>query len=416
MQSRRFDHDRGSSPIVILVALVTIVLAAPTASLAKHRVTVMTRNLYLGADLSPAINATSTNDFIRKNGQILRDVDTNDFPVRARGLANEILAKDPDLVGLQEVALWRTGPVNHLAPITHDLTATTVTHDCLQLLLAALNQGRERYRVVAVQTELDFEAPADYDGVAGDGDLPGLNDDGELKGRLTMPDVILARTGGNVKTANATGGHYQTLYTPVISGIPVTVERGWTQADARVRGSGWFRFVNTHLEAFGDPTIREAQAEELVAPGGAATGDLPVILVGDLNSDDDTVQGGDRLAYQALTDAGFGERSTDDPLSCCLDTSILTDDFGSVSDFDHQVDHVLTNDSNVELPELVGDRAPARERVLGLGPRRSVQRPPSPVAAPRGLAQMRGRIGDCREAAAPSGRCAPGARELLESG
>src|SRR5581483_10713476 len=345
--------------LLALAALLGLALSTPAVASAKHELRVMTRNLYLGADLGPAIRATSTNDFIRKNGQILRDVDTNNFPVRAKGLAQEILSKNPDLVGLQEVALWRTGPLNDLAPITHNFTASDVKYDFLQLLLDQLNKQRDRYRVVTVQREFDFEAPADYNGVSGDGDLPGLNDDGELNGRLTMRDVILAKTGGNVKTRNAGGGNFQTLYTPVISGIPVTVERGWTQVDARVRGSDWFRFVNTHLEAFGEPTIRAAQAKELGAPGGPATGSLPVILVGDLNSDDDTVQDGDRLAYQALLDAGFAERSTADPLGCCLNTSILTDNFGSVGDFDHQVDHVMTNDPAVTLLDSsVTGRAP----------------------------------------------------------
>ena len=63
----------------------------------------MTRNVYLGADLTPAIQAASTNDFVDANGQIVRDVDTNNFPIRAKGLAQEILQKKPDLVGLQEV-------------------------------------------------------------------------------------------------------------------------------------------------------------------------------------------------------------------------------------------------------------------------------------------------------------------------
>ena len=76
----------------------------------------MTRNLYLGADLAPAIGAPSLEAFVAANGQILREVTANDFPVRAKGLAKEILEKEPDLVGLQEVALWRTGPPS-LTPV-----------------------------------------------------------------------------------------------------------------------------------------------------------------------------------------------------------------------------------------------------------------------------------------------------------
>jgi endonuclease/exonuclease/phosphatase family metal-dependent hydrolase len=320
----------------------------PGAALAQgqgHAIGVMTRNLYLGADLSPAINASGGGAFIRANGQILRDVDTNNFPVRAKGLAQEILSKHPDLVGLQEVALWRDGPVDLTAPLTGNFTASHVTYDYLQLLLDQLNKGKERYRVAISEPEFDFEAPADYDGDPLTGPFGA-----DKNGRLTMRDAILARVGHGVRVEHAVGGHFHTVFSPFIAGlIVVHVTRGWAATDASVRGSGWFRFLNTHLEAFGDPTIREAQANELVAPGGPATGELPVVLVGDLNSDDDTVQGGDRLAYQALTVAGFSERSTANPLSCCLNTSILTDNFGSVSDFDHQVDHVLTNDPQIAL-------------------------------------------------------------------
>jgi endonuclease/exonuclease/phosphatase family metal-dependent hydrolase len=320
----------------------------PSAASAQdrgHAVGVMTRNLYLGADLSPALNATGGGQFIEANGQILRDVDTNNFGVRAKGLAREILSKDPDLVGLQEVTLWRDGPVDLSAPLTGIFTASHVTYDYLQLLLDQLNKGKRRYQVAISEPEFDIEAPADYDGDPSTG-LFGA----DKNGRLTMRDVILARVGHGVKVAHAVGGHFETLFTPTVAGLlTLRVTRGWAAANAKVRGSGWFRFVNTHLEAFGDPTIREAQAKELVAPGGPATGELPVVLVGDLNSDDDTVQGGDRLAYQALTAAGLSERSTANPLSCCLNTGILTDNFGSVSDFDYQVDHVLTNDPQISL-------------------------------------------------------------------
>jgi endonuclease/exonuclease/phosphatase family metal-dependent hydrolase len=321
----------------------------------------MTRNLYLGADLAPAIGAPDLDSFVAANGQILREVTANDFPTRARGLAREILAEEPDLVGLQEVALWRTGPPS-LAPVLGaGPSATTVRVDYLQSLLDQLNKGQPRYEVVVAQNEFDFEAPADENGVAGDGPNAAIPN-AEINGRLTMRDVILARKGAGVSTANPAAGHFANLLTVPVAGVPVTVTRGWTSADAKVRGSGWFHIVNTHLEAFDPasqvPSVRARQAAELVAPGGPATSSLPVVLVGDLNSDDDTVEPGDQQAYRALLEAGMVERSTGTPLGCCLKSSLLAEGAGgSVADFDHQVDHVMTDDPHdvrLEDSEVTG--------------------------------------------------------------
>lgn len=315
-------------------------------------VRVMTRNLYLGANLTPAIGAKSLDELVAANGQILREVTANDFPTRARGLAAEILALKPDLVGLQEVALWRTAPPS-LAPLQTGPSATTVRYDYLQELLDELNggkgKGKAQYEVVVVQQEFDLEAPADENGVAGDGPAAQGLPNAEINGRLTMRDVILARRGAGVQTWNAEGANFNSLLTVEILGAKLPVARGWTATDAKVRGSHPFRFVNTHLEAF-DPEVRAEQAAELVAAGGPATSPLPVVLLGDLNSDDDTVSGADTLAYDVLLQAGFVERSTDDPLSCCLKSSLLAVGAGgSVADFDHQVDHVMTRD-----PKVVG--------------------------------------------------------------
>lgn len=301
----------------------------------------MTRNLYLGADLTPAIVAKTLPEFVAANGQILREVTANNFPVRAKGLAAEILKAKPDLVGLQEVALWRTAPVD-FDVLTKGPSATTVRYDYLAELLTELNRGPDRYEVVVVQNEFDLEAPGDEDGNPETGPFGA-----DINGRLTMRDVILSRRGAGVDTKNALGANFVTNLVVPVAGVPVTIKRGWTATDARVRGSGWFRFVNTHLEAF-HPLVRQAQAAELVAPTGPATSDLPVVLVGDLNSDDDTVAGPDRLAYETLLAAGMVNRSTDDPLSCCLDSSLLAvGKGGSEADFDHQVDHILTRDPEV---------------------------------------------------------------------
>jgi endonuclease/exonuclease/phosphatase family metal-dependent hydrolase len=332
--------------LVALIAAVSVLaLLLPSAAAAKKDdhsdngkgkvVGVMTRNLYLGADLGPVIAAENTEQVVTASGAVLRDVVANDFPTRAKGLAHEILEQKPDLVGLQEVAYWHTTPITP--------AGKEITIDYLNLLLNELNRGPDRYEVVVVQNEFGTETPADFNGVAGDGPGGELAD-AEVLGSLQMRDVILARTGAGVHTWNASGGNFNTLLELSVGGQPVAVKRGWTATDAQVRGSHPFHFVNTHLEAF-HPLVRAAQAKELVAPGGPATSNLPVVLVGDLNSDDDTVSGADQLAYQALLAAGFVERSTNNPLGCCLNSSLLAEGAGgSVSDFDHQVDHVMTND------------------------------------------------------------------------
>ena len=317
-------------------------------------VSVMSRNVYLGANLELGVRATSLQGLVHAAGTILHQVDQNDFRVRAKGLATEILSKNPDLVGLQEVALWRTGPCteNPLPP-----KAMHVRYDYLRLLLDQLNRGKARYRVVIAEPEFDFEVYANTDGSDSTA-APGCILGSEINGRLTMRDVILARI-GHVTTSNARGGHFATLLQAKPGGVAVNVTRGWARVDAKVPGARQFRFITTHLEAFdnqltnhtniggdvGNGQIRQAQAKELIKRGGPATGKLPVILVGDLNSDTKTqIKPADALAYEALLHAGLAERSTSNPLGCCLNADVLTiSGGGKLSDFNHKVDHVMTN-------------------------------------------------------------------------
>jgi endonuclease/exonuclease/phosphatase family metal-dependent hydrolase len=344
---------------VLLAVAVLMFAAVPAQGLGHHhkpnppKVKVMTRNLYLGADLGPGTSATSLQGLVDGAGQILNQVDDTNFPVRAKGLAKEIVQKSPDLVGLQEAALWRTAPCtdNPIPP-----SATTVRYDYLKLLLAQLNKKRKLYHLAVSEPEFDFEVWANTDGNESTS-APGCPFGSEINGRLTMRDAILARNGA-VQTSKPKGHHYSTLLQVTPGGVPVDVTRGWVRVTAKVPHAPKFNFVDTHLEAFdnqasnhtnqdtdiGNGEVREAQAKELVAPGGPATGKLPVILVGDLNSDIATsIKPGDGLADQALLDAGFTERSTSNPLSCCIEDSYdLTT--GSASDFDHKVDHVMTDD------------------------------------------------------------------------
>ncbi|MDQ2676445.1 MAG: endonuclease/exonuclease/phosphatase family protein [Actinomycetota bacterium] len=355
-------------------ALLGLVMMLPAAADASHtkkgvNVKLMTRNIFLGADLGPALAASNTNEFIEANGEILREVDQTDFPRRAGILADEILSKKPDLVGLQEVALWRTAPPNVTPALTNTPTATTVEYDFLQLLLDELNDGlydegsdeyeEGAYEVVVVQEEFDFEAPADENNVDGDGPNAFIPN-AEINGRLTMRDVILRRVGSNVKTKNETGGNFENeLVVRVANVVNVPVTRGWTQLDATAKKKikkgkhkgksvkKKFRFVNSHFEAFDDeterPSIRARQADELIQK--AANDDRSIIL-GDFNSDSPGVKPGDEQAYEVLQSGGLdqpyvtGFRTlADHPGSCCV-PDLFTP---SPSEFDHQVDHVMTN-------------------------------------------------------------------------
>ena len=352
----RTAPNRWLALSLLAAALVCLAFAGPAAAKpAKQKpkgttVNVMTRNLYLGADLGPAINSTSQSAFFEANGGIVRQVEATNFPVRAKGLAKEILSNKPDLVGLQEVALWREaaptlGPVFSGKP-----EATTVKFDFLALLLAQLNKGKTLYKPVVVQNEFDFEAPADANGIPGDGPPPPIGPlaNTEVNGRLTMRDVILARVGAGVVTSNPKSGNFSKLLIVKVAGSKeIAVTRGWTSVDAKVRGSKPFHFVNTHLEAFDNeaeyPSVRAQQASELVAPAGPATSKLPVVLVGDLNSDVKTeVKPGDGQAYRVITKAGFRERATNKPTGCCIDSSYDLKT-GSNKEMDHKVDHILTN-------------------------------------------------------------------------
>jgi endonuclease/exonuclease/phosphatase family metal-dependent hydrolase len=356
-----------------LAVLAVVAMVAPSSSSAaaksRHVVRVMTRNLYLGADLTPGLHAKSLTDLNDAAGEIFNQVKENNFPVRARGLAREILKTNPDLVGLQEAALWRTEPTCKYILPPGPYTATHVAYDYIKSLLGQLNKGKKRYRLVAAEPEFDFETEANTDGSSDhscDEDV-----------RLTMRDAILARVGAGVTTARVRAGHYKTLFAPKLAGIvSVPVTRGWLSADVRVRGRE-LRFVDTHLESFdnqpsnptnqgkdvGNGQVREAQARELIAKGGPATGKSPVVLVGDLNSDVRTsIKPGDGFADRALLNAGFRERSTYKPLSCCLNTNVLTapGGGGKVRDFDHKVDHVMTNRPNKIklLRSIVTGRSP----------------------------------------------------------
>jgi endonuclease/exonuclease/phosphatase family metal-dependent hydrolase len=230
--------------------------------------TVMTRNLYLGADITRPLAALQApperqvEALIAANTTLRAIVDQTSFPLRAKQLAREIDQRKPDLIGMQEVALWRHGPLD-------GTPATVVDYDFLQTLLDELNALGEHYHVAQVQQESDVSAPAILAG-----SLQNV--------RLTMRDVVLERAHNGVHVLAADGANYVTRIPITIAGQTLEFIRGYNQVDVRAGGQT-VRFINTHLESqLSD--VAFAQAQELLAGPAAASG-LPTIVVCDCNSD-----------------------------------------------------------------------------------------------------------------------------------
>ena len=368
--------------LIVVLGLTLLPGAADAKGQGKkkgHQLTVMTRNLYLGADLSPALNATDVNGAVDAAFQIEQQVHRTQFPtVRAALLANEIKKRKPDIVGLQEAALWRTGPYD-LGAVTTGPKATQVDPqggDFLSDLLSKLNKGGKKgkkgaaaakkkkkpplqYRIAVVKTEFDFELPVNK----GSGGLTVCPAQCHNE-RLTMRDAILVRKG--VKVSNVSSGTYNTLLQVKVGGVlNVNVTRGWAAGDFKVNGKK-VHVVDSHFEAFDSGSsntgsdgktypkggIREAQAKELIAPGGPTSSKHPTILLGDFNSDSpvhgDQVDPGDALAYRALLAGGWSERAfTPPPFGCCIQDSNLSNP--STAGVTHRVDHVMSNSKKIKF-------------------------------------------------------------------
>lgn len=266
-------------------------------------VTVMSYNLYLGADIFSLVG-TSPEQVPLVAAQLWADVQTTDFPSRAVAIAAEIAEHQPELIGLQEVTLYRSQFPSDFIMGNTEPNAEDVEYDFLELILQELTAIGLDYQVAAVNTNADVELPATSDG------------QNFFDIRLTDRDVILARH--DVSTSNAVE---ETFSLDVTAPVPVGGEevpflRGYSHVRAEVDGVS-FTFANTHLEVRVDGNLQpqDGQALELIAT--LANVASPVILVGDFNS---APESGGTSPYFQLSMAGYTDAAADLGLNeptCC---------------------------------------------------------------------------------------------------
>jgi endonuclease/exonuclease/phosphatase family metal-dependent hydrolase len=246
--------------------------ALDAASRGARPVSVMTRNLYIGADVDAAMAALGNADPSDDLPALMTALGTlqhTDFAARAQAVAHEIATNRPDVVGLQEVYDLTVIPA--LLGLEGDEIAIPFL-DGLRLALAAEGVN---YLVAARNTTTDAT-------IAG----------GAV--HIVDHDVVLVNADRVTLLADSVGAVYGTNIGQVAEGI--TLLRGYVTRRAVVGGVPTL-LVNTHLES-GEGTdfenLRAAQAYELAGVLGT---EHRVILTGDFNGAPGTTM------YQILTSA-----------------------------------------------------------------------------------------------------------------
>src|SRR6266566_494961 len=126
-------------------------LSEQRVSAGSSDVTVMTQNLYVGADVDLVIRALGTpdpGDDFPALQLAIETVAKTDFPARAQAIAAEIARRLPDAVGLQEVSRINIDLRPLGAPFVVD-------QDFLALIQAALADRGLNYRVAATSDNIN---------------------------------------------------------------------------------------------------------------------------------------------------------------------------------------------------------------------------------------------------------------------
>jgi hypothetical protein len=305
-------------------------------------ITVMTRNVYVGADIDKVITATNEEELVQYATEAFMSLGQTNFWERAVALAREIKWTRPDLVGFQEISTIQLQIPGGEMEVVYDYEA---------ILMATLSAMDLPYKVAAKVKNFEVEVPV----------IVGENEGEYVIGtvRLTDYDLVIARK--NVQISNIQTGNYQYfLQVPsLIPGETIDIVRGYVILDARVDGR-LYHFANTHLEALtGDPVmdsqillLQQAQMAELLAMVGEPS--CPTVIVGDFNS-----PAPDWPVYQAMLACGFKDSWLENGLWLNEDGFTYGHDLdlmNTFANFYERIDFVFTR--NIDGPVwaiVVGD-------------------------------------------------------------
>jgi hypothetical protein len=304
-------------------------------------ITVMTQNLYTGANTTPIITAPTQKALQDAITAAKQMVIANNFPARAAAIAAEVVkAGGPLLIGLQEAEIvGQTGQ-----PPLLNYANTLVG------LLNNNNQGLNyTYMIPGVGATV-------HTGLKLDSTAAGFPPGDPNFVSLTDQDVVLVRTdvpGFTVTSVSAqTFTNTGTVTSPLFG--PISLKRGYVLVDATLDGVP-FQFVSTHLDGSlpdGSRTLANPLEVDEILNALGTTGQ-PQLVVGDFNATFSDTCGGSACGPAEMLAAGFTDTNAALGKTCCQ----LPDLSNTASMLDRQYDYIFERGfSAVDLAALVGDQ------------------------------------------------------------
>jgi endonuclease/exonuclease/phosphatase family metal-dependent hydrolase len=262
----------------LLVSALSLLLISPavTAEAEQQPIKVMSRNLYLGADVGVALAKIPN---MPAAAQFMWDqVQKTDFSQRKKILADQIRSESPDVIGIQEATIWYCK--------AHFWSGKTEVFNFTQELLAELGgdyiiaekdgtqANNPGYSIGPIPFLTKVHDPKTFQS------LFGLND---ADCGFQIGDALLIKK-SLAQYVNQVGN---SEYKDVYKVVPTLMEiyRGYSWADITVQGTN-VRFVTTHLESLWDANkVPKAadQARQLV--DDLKNTKSPIVVIGDFNSD-----------------------------------------------------------------------------------------------------------------------------------
>ncbi len=270
---------RIASTVTIVVLLFPTFTLQPAIASESKTISVMTRNIYLGADVGVALDLLP--DFPAAAQFMWDQMRATDFEERSKALVKELALYRPDIVGVQEATKWicKKGIFSRKRTV----------FDFLQILIEESKRQGVPYSLAKKDGKSAFNTGFSIPAiprltVVKDPELfPVIFGRERASCGFEIADAILIRDDFNGEITQVGNSEFSDYYT-IVPGV-MEIYRGYSWVDLDVGGQ-IVRIVTTHLESLFDEDSEpqsSIQATQLIED--LASTRSPLVVMGDFNAD-----------------------------------------------------------------------------------------------------------------------------------